>query len=508
MGAAPDTHHALGDALAEHDDAHVLTQHADPDQGVERDEVALLLAVVGDRDPDRDLVDRVHHDPADRPGAGPRLWERSVDEGEGVLEEREVVLGRRPEIHGRPVADRVGQRPVERDPERPGREVDDPELDDSVPGGVGAERHHLAELRRAVGEAGDEDLLRPADHPRVHRGPAVGRGSRARLDDGDGRTDRHCSLEAGGDRHDRAGGGRDVLRGVVAGDQSPLTGHDVGSTGPGVGDGRRSGCGCRGHGDGPCDQGLAGGDLRLGLRHEDVEPVLAAEGRLSESRPVVAHLVGTREGVHVQGLRLRGRRQDQGSPDGRHVLPVHLLAGFEHVLPDVRLVDVVRVAGGVVEEVVDLSPQDPVDALSHGDDGRRQERIDEIQGVAVFLAVADQERHLRPLIQGDLQGRPARVLHDDVLAQGTLAGHLERAGDEGVDDVPELGDLVVEVAGDQVPEDHVGQQADDRLVGPDCWIQGREVVRERPLPLLRPVPDHVPGGVEADRGVVGVARCV
>lgn len=462
---------ATGGRLAEEHRSAVLIELRDTEEGVERHEVTLLVAIVRDDDAERQVVR--HRETSDGARTRTRELQRTADEADRVAgePERHVRVARSDEDVV-VVGERDSERPVE---EHRGRG----DLDDGVGlRGLALEDHRLTDVRR-LGEPVEGNLLRPArrvagavvdltltaerdgsgvrdrrverrrerDARRVAERLAVRRHAVPLrvTSDAEDRTVLHRT-GARADRHHRIA--LDVPRGVVD-DES---GEEV---------------------------VILRAERRHVLAHVGVEAEDAAEARLAERRASVAALVGLAEHRVREDLRLHRRGHDEVATAHRSLRRVEPLAELEDVVLRVRRGHAV-VRTGLArrrEKPAVLTEDDAIDLLRERRHGRDEVERDERLHALRLLTILDHERHVQVLIERDRDVGELRILHRHRV-RIDLALRAEGLRPTGVDDITRLRELVLEVAVDERAGDHLALQDGEAELRPQLRDERIVVVGE------------------------------
>lgn len=457
--------HSKNLGLAQQEQTLVRVDDVDTVQQVDGHERLLGQHLVAHRDADRQPV--VVDDGALHTGVRRRLGQRTADERDGVLAEHKTEL-----TGGADANDFViGQRALDG--------LVDVQLGDAQRAVVerGKRLRVRAEGDELAGLRGDREAVHndPVHHFLVD-GVAEGVVDGARGIHRDDRIVHHRRLEAG-DQGD--------LRGVasgfdMAGDAQRR--HVAGNRQPGTRDQRAGEAINRQHGralgvtgavvHSTDHRGVTRGNRLVVLAHQPIRAEGAADGTLAHRRAVITDLLGVGQLRDALGVTILVDGQDAIAAGRRPLETVRL-----HLHIDERLLGERRpdLADDVVEERVLLGQEDGVDADRHRLHGGHQMEREQVLHGRGTLGVLDAKGDVAQLVQ--LNGNPfnSGILHRDVLA-GSLALHLERAGAMRVHGVAEVGDLVLEVAVDQIGHHQIRLQDHQRLVRPDFGVQRIVVV--------------------------------
>ncbi len=417
--------------------------------------MTLLVAVIGDDDTHGQVVPVRHGGDGTRTLA--RESQRTHNQRDRILVEREVVVAGRTEVHRIGVGDGRVERTIESDAGQTGHR------NDRVlgRGARGAEADDLADLR-GDGERVHHDRLRVTG--RV-AGGEIDRTRNVTLDNRRGRDGRTKAGRFDGDAGRVAqgvGDGLHAVRGVVAGDGDPLANRQR------AGEGRGEDGGTDGHVtavDGTRQERIADGHDGHVLVHPEVPAELAAQRGFLESLALIADLLRLGEDVQVEQGRFGQRVQHEVATVDRGAIDVHDLTQSQEVGLGVGGRHAVQGARLVREELSVLAEDDLVDEPSLGDDCRTEVFVDQRLERLRLFAVADEERRVDMLVQGNLHGIRGHVLHRDVvgvrLALSDQFGRLRH-----VHDIAVASQDVLEVAVNQVAADHVLDENRDGLIGP------------------------------------------
>ena len=323
-----------------------------------------------------------------------------------------------------------------------------------------------------------------------HVAGRVSRAGLASLVDGDGRTSGSGVLvglvQVDGRGRGRAGDGCNPRRLVIAGHDGELTDVDgVGREGHAV----VAVGGVLGHAGGHSTRHGAGHNVGRGravdvLIHVRVEAEDTAESRALQRRTEVTALLSRDEQLVLQQGGFADRCQHEVAAFQRSLVDVEGLAGFQHVILAVRGAQVaetanasIRVAdvGGhavdtAVEELVNLTEHGAVNRTGNRNHARPEVDVHQVLEGLAGLAVQNGETVVEPLVQRHLHVGRLGVL----IAQGDpvrLAANLERARPTCVHNVAKLADFVLEIAVNEIGDDHVLLENGQAFVCPTiCYL--------------------------------------
>lgn len=460
--------------LAEHHRPELEVENLDAEERIHGDQVTLLVAVIGHDDTHREAV--VAGDTSTSPDARHRESERAIHQRDGVAVESEVVGTGGAEVDVGFVRNRLGESTVEEDAGNTSRDAVGIHVDDGVDRAAGREAkgNSLADLR-VRGRTVVADVLVVPDRvgrARVDEGRSV-QGDDRLINQSD--LDRAINLDDG--RSTGTSRTDDAKRGVITGKGDPRSDRDG------------SGQVVHGHAgdasglvavDGTGHDGVADGDVGLILSHEDVEAELAAERRLTESRPIVTDAVSLQERLILEQGGLADRRENQVTPVLVRLVDIEHLPRVEQVAFRGRLAQGTQATAVVGDELVNLTTNHHVDLASDREHGRVEVLDDEVLERLALVGILDDERSVDVLVKNHRDIGRGVGLHGHGVSSRLTDG-LELARLAGVHGVAVACDHVLEVTVDEVTDHHVLFEDGDRFVGPQFRGESRrEIVVDGP----------------------------